>query len=143
MNNIFAYGTLMIQEVFTIVTGREHAQLPARVYGFARYSFRDRVYPAMVAAASVDFVDGVIYARLPKESIEALTAFEDSRYRKITVDAELKDNGRKIKAAAFVLPGDCASLIRKTEWSLTGFRKKNLDTYLDRCSRWRDAFVGK
>jgi gamma-glutamylcyclotransferase (GGCT)/AIG2-like uncharacterized protein YtfP len=143
MNNVFAYGTLMMQEVFTIVTGREHDQIPARVYGFSRYSFRDRVYPAMVASSGADFVDGVIYACLPKDSIEALTDFEDQRYRKITVNAELKESGVKTEAAAFVLPNDSASLIRETEWSLAEFTEKNLESYLERCLRWRDHFVQK
>jgi gamma-glutamylcyclotransferase (GGCT)/AIG2-like uncharacterized protein YtfP len=96
MNKIFVYGTLMAESVVTTLIGRMPPHDKARVFGYARYPVRDRVYPAIVPVttthhhpAAAVVVEGLLLRDLHEREMRRLDEFEGTDYRRVTVRIEL------------------------------------------------------
>lgn len=81
---LFAYGTLMVPEVFRAVCGASRSAGPAVLAGYARFLVRGEVFPAIVPKAGAN-TPGVVYERVTRAMWIRLDAFETDFYRRVTV----------------------------------------------------------
>ena len=59
-SRLFAYGTLMLPDIWTAVTGRPAEPQPARLIGYACFRVAGADFPGILSTGSpVDFVDGL------------------------------------------------------------------------------------
>lgn len=65
MDNLFAYGTLLCEDIFQAVTNCQTPGYEAEQRQYRRLRIRGEEYPGLMAAAGFT-VEGIIYPGLPR-----------------------------------------------------------------------------
>jgi gamma-glutamylcyclotransferase (GGCT)/AIG2-like uncharacterized protein YtfP len=126
---LFAYGTLLVPEVFYGVVGRQIDGQAARLAGHARFRLRGRVYPAIVAHPTQQVL-GALYPDLGADELQRLDDYEGDLYERRAVSVLV---GRLLlPAQAYVLAPAEAGELSADEWDLEQFRREHLASYLAR-----------
>ena len=74
--NIFTYGSLMFERVWTVVVAGTYRKTNARLFGYQRRKIRGEAYPALVPGTADDWVDGVVYLDVGQRDAVRLDRFE-------------------------------------------------------------------
>ncbi len=83
-NNLFVYGTLLFDRVWTKIVGRHADKQPAKLIGWRRLYVRDKCYPGIMSQDGHS-VAGALVTDLYADDWRKLDEFEDVIYvRKIT-----------------------------------------------------------
>jgi gamma-glutamyl AIG2-like cyclotransferase len=130
-HRLYAYGTLQLAPIISLIVGREITARPATLSGYSRYRIADRVYPAIVEASGGSVL-GVLYEYLDAAEMERLDVYEGPLYerRDLAVDV----GGTLIPACTYVLRPEHAHRLSRDEWDLEQFEREHLDSYLTRIS---------
>ncbi|MFZ9893801.1 MAG: gamma-glutamylcyclotransferase family protein [Burkholderiaceae bacterium] len=88
--NLFAYGSLMLPEIFSRVTREKRPYVPATLSGWKRCQVMSEPYPAIVRA-SASSVSGILWIGLGDSEMTRLDTFEGAEYERIAV--EVTDTG--------------------------------------------------
>ena len=130
--NLFAYGSLILPEVWESVAGRMHPSETGSIRGFVRRTVRDATYPGILETGNGgDTVSGVIYRDVDAASVEALDAFESDFYRRQALDARTRAESI-VRCEAYVVPAEHAHLVSDTPWDLDTFARDHLAAFLGR-----------
>ena len=132
--NIFAYGSLIIPEVWEAVTGETHRSEPGHIEGFIRRTVRGASYPGIITCedgGASERVDGAIYHSVAPESLAALDAFESDFYIRVPVIAK-DGSGTAVSCQVYLVPPENAHLLSGEAWDLERFRAEHLDAFLGR-----------
>ena len=81
-HTLFAYGTLMREEVLETVIGRRLQGERAVLSGYRRLCVKGQCYPVLVPSAD-DTVEGLLYRGITEREIVLLDAFEGCEYDRI------------------------------------------------------------
>ncbi len=119
MSNLFAYGTLMCNDIIQNVSGCLLGGMPGALRGFDRRSVRGEHYPALVQQGD-GRVDGVLYCNLPESAWKRLDRFEGTLYTRQRVEVELAD-GSSLPATAYVWRPEFLDLVDSSGWDFTNF----------------------
>eukprot|EP00898_Chlorokybus_atmophyticus_P000564 jgi/Chlat1/1508/Chrsp12S02077 len=133
--NVFVYGTLLAEEVVSVLIGRTPPQRVATVANYHRYGLRGRVYPAVVPKLGASVLFGVT----PRE-LRVFDAFEDVEYTTHQVAAQTAadiaatteptdDNNALVSANLYVWANPADPSLHGT-WDYQMFREQHLDDYL-------------
>lgn len=117
--NLFAYGTLMCEDIMREVSGCRLSHVPGILKGYSRRSVKGEYYPALVPD-ELGRVDGVIYRNVPHSARERLDRFEGEMYERRLVRIELTD-GATLRAAAYVVKPQFLDRLEPSEWDFAGF----------------------
>lgn len=128
MENLFAYGTLMSDEIFEVVTGAGLVGVPGILKGFRRWSVKGERYPAIVAD-DAGLVNGVVYRNLPEPVWSKLDRYEGPLYRRQTVTVRTAD-GTALTAAAYVWKREDTDQLDPQEWRFSEFLNRHRADYL-------------
>ena len=79
--NVFTYGSLMYEAVWTRVVRGQYASSRARLPGFRRLAIRGETYPAVVPDAGGEVL-GRLWFDVAPADVECLDRFEGSEYRR-------------------------------------------------------------
>ena len=120
--NVFTYGSLMFEEIWTNVVAGNYSRQDARLYGYLRRKIRGEIYPAVIAGSNEDYVDGKIYLDVSIDDINSLDVFEGEYYQKRSCECQL-DGGRKIPACVYVFKNKFQYLIESEAWDPDEFSK--------------------
>lgn len=77
--NVFAYGSLMFEDIFLEVTGTSLDAIRATATGWRRFSLEQRTYPGAVPSDK-HCIDGVLWLDVPERALLALDQFEGDEY---------------------------------------------------------------
>lgn len=129
-NNLFVYGTLVIDDVIRTLIDRvpTHETVAARGWRVARLP--ERPYPGLVPGDGE--APGRLYTELTPAEWTTLDAFEDPVYSLTSI--EVLPGPRQ--ALAYVWPE--APLVGT--WSITDLSRADLANYLQRCQAWRNRY---
>jgi gamma-glutamylcyclotransferase (GGCT)/AIG2-like uncharacterized protein YtfP len=119
MENLFAYGTLMCEDIMEEVSGCRLAGVPGTLKGYGRRSVRGEHYPALVPHEE-GRVEGVVYRNVPDSAWERLDRFEGEMYVRQLVQIELND-GSTAQAATYVVQPEFLDLLDPTDWDFGEF----------------------
>ncbi len=133
--SLFAYGSLILPEVFQAVTGVSRVGLPVTAPGFARYALKGRSYPGLISAPG-GAVQGVLYANLELEEWQRLDAFEDDFYVRQSVSI-MHARGETGFAEAYLIRSDRYDVLGTEGWCLDTFTRTALAPFLARISGQR------
>lgn len=86
--NLFAYGTLMVDEIMAEVCAQSVAGERALLRNFSRRAVHEQPFPALIAAAG-EQVWGVLYRDLNDASVARLDRFEGEMYARHPVQVQL------------------------------------------------------
>ncbi|MGI9239975.1 MAG: gamma-glutamylcyclotransferase family protein [Verrucomicrobiales bacterium] len=132
--NIFAYGSLMIPDVWEAVTGETHRSSPGQIEGFIRRTVRGASYPGIIACEggrASEAIDGAIYYDVDPDSLAALDSFESDFYTRVPVMAE-DGSGSAVSCQVYLVPPENAHLLSGEVWDLERFRAEHLAAFLGR-----------
>lgn len=112
--NVFVYGSLLFDDVFTTVTGIHASSEPATLRGFARYRVSEATYPAITREAGASTL-GALIRGLDASAMAALDRFEGDMYirERVHVVTEL---GVTVEAHTYVIVDDAAHLLEDAAW---------------------------
>ena len=124
---LFAYGTLLFEDIFTRVCGTRRQRADATLADFARLRVRGASYPALIASSGCQ-TQGVVYYDIENALWARLDAFEGPQYAREIVHVSV---GEEIVAAAtYVFQSAYAHLLDNTSWSPAWFARNALSDYL-------------
>jgi gamma-glutamylcyclotransferase (GGCT)/AIG2-like uncharacterized protein YtfP len=119
MANLFAYGTLMCEDIMGEVSGSRLSCAPGTVRGYCRRSVREQHYPAL-APDEEGRVEGVIYRDLPSSAWRRLDRFEGEMYLRQLVQVEVID-GATLLAETYIVRPKFLCYLEASEWSFAKF----------------------
>ena len=119
MESLFAYGTLMCEEIMQEVSGCRLSPVPGILQGYCRRSVKNEHFPGLVPNAE-SRVDGVVYRDVPDSAWDRLDRFEGEMYARWLVQIELYD-GAILPAATYVVKPQFLVRLEPSEWNFADF----------------------
>ncbi len=127
MKNLFAYGSLMCEDIMIEVAGCRLSHAPGTLTGYRRRSVIGEHYPAIVPGTE-NTVEGVVYRDVPDSAFDRLDRFEGEMYDRLPVNIELK-NGGALPAETYVLREAFSDLLDQTDWDFDDFIARGKATF--------------
>jgi gamma-glutamylcyclotransferase (GGCT)/AIG2-like uncharacterized protein YtfP len=127
--NIFAYGTLMFEQVWLAVAGMLHKNKKASLIHLKRMSLRGEVYPVLIAGDKNDRVDGVLFFNINRETLAKLDTFEGPQYERREIEVITIDD-KILPACTYILKKEFYHIISEKVWDPEHFEKNQLDLFL-------------
>lgn len=121
--NLFAYGTLLDEEIMARVSGCRPARLPAILPGHRRHALIGKAYPAVVRQEGCT-VQGICYLNLPLRAWQALDLFEDEMYERVPVRI-ITDAGLTLSAETYLCRPEFRHLLAADDWSFADFLRSH------------------
>jgi gamma-glutamylcyclotransferase (GGCT)/AIG2-like uncharacterized protein YtfP len=119
MENLFAYGTLMCDDIMRDVSGCLLSRIPGTLKGYSRRRVRGEHYPAIIADTE-SCVDGVVYQEVPSPAWERLDRFEGRMYFRQRVQIEVSD-GTLLYAETYLVKPEFVDYLEPYEWDFEKF----------------------
>jgi gamma-glutamylcyclotransferase (GGCT)/AIG2-like uncharacterized protein YtfP len=127
--NLFAYGSLMFDEVWSRLVRGHYVKRAARLHGFRRRQVHGDVYPVIVRSSNGDWVDGFVYFDVGTEDIRRVDVFEADAYDRQT-HAVVVEGGEEHRADAYVLKESYAYLVNDCAWDPQWFARQALSGFV-------------
>jgi gamma-glutamylcyclotransferase (GGCT)/AIG2-like uncharacterized protein YtfP len=131
MEHLFAYGTLMCEDIMERVSGCRLSAAPAILRGYRRLSVRGAEYPGIIPHEG-SRVEGLVYRHVSDSAWIRLDRFEGEMYARQRVQIELHD-GATLLAAAYVVQPHFRGGLEKTEWDFAAFLRSRKSRF-----QWQD-----
>jgi gamma-glutamylcyclotransferase (GGCT)/AIG2-like uncharacterized protein YtfP len=119
MLNLFAYGTLMCDDIMRDVSGCRLSQVPGVLKGYSRRSVKGEYYPGLVPDEK-SRVAGIVYRQVPDPAWDRLDRFEGEMYTRRIVQIEL-NNGAALRASTYVVKPEFLEHLEPSEWDFADF----------------------
>lgn len=137
-HKVFTYGTLMLPEVMSAVTGKYFPSTQACLKNYQRFQIKKKIYPAIIYAEEAS-TDGVLYYDIDETSLQRLDFFEDVIYYRKEVVVAINDS-ESIPAYAYIMNPDYESSLSTEAWDLQTFKDECLERYVRRTSQWMEEY---
>lgn len=119
MDNLFAYGTLMCEDIFQAVTGCQCPGFAGELEQYRRLRIRGEEYPGLIAAEGFT-VTGIVYPDLSRAAWENLDSFEGGMYERRPVEVVLR-SGEIWPASTYVIRNAFEDRLEPAPWSREDF----------------------
>jgi len=129
MSNIFTYGSLMFNPVWSRVVAGSYDRLEAVLQGYNRLSVRDEVYPVVVPSAFNSQVRGFVYRNVSTSDLERLDQFEGEYYIRKTEQVIILDM-TILPAEVYVLKEEYYTIISHQEWDPVHFSTTGIHYFM-------------
>jgi len=127
MIHLFAYGTLMCEDIMHEVAGCSVRSVSAVLDGYCRLRVRDETYPGLIRRAGAA-VEGVLYRDIPKSAWKRLDRFEGAMYVRQSLRVRTED-GALVPADTYVVrPRDRHRLVA-ADWDFDEFLAGGKDRF--------------
>jgi gamma-glutamylcyclotransferase (GGCT)/AIG2-like uncharacterized protein YtfP len=127
MENLFAYGTLMCDDIMRDVSGRRLFRVSGTLKGYSRRRVRGELYPAIIADPE-SCVDGVMYRDVPAAVLERLDRFEGRMYLRKSVQITLND-GAFLYAETYLVKPEFVDCLEASEWDFEKFLQNDKTSF--------------
>ena len=122
---VFAYGTLMFDEVMEAVVGRRFEGVPARLRGYERYQVLGQSYPAIVRR-NEGVTEGILFRGIDEETLARLDRFEGSSYRREWIALDTGES-----AWVYVVAPGKERLLSDEPWNPDDFLREHGATFAE------------
>jgi gamma-glutamylcyclotransferase (GGCT)/AIG2-like uncharacterized protein YtfP len=128
MTNIFTYGTLMFEEIWSQVVTGEYRRFPAILDGYDRKMARDEEYPVLYPHTPSSQVEGFVYLDVSDADLAKLDYFKGDYYFRKSEDVLVLESGKMV-AAVYVLKEEYYSIISNKNWDPDYFKAQGIDLF--------------
>ncbi|MBD2859693.1 gamma-glutamylcyclotransferase [Spongiibacter sp. KMU-158] len=132
--HLFAYGSLMCEDIVSEVAGEPLLCEPARLEGFVRRAIKGEEYPGMIALEG-ESVPGAIIRNVSGAGWQRLDAFEGEMYDRQQVQVMLAD-GSAIAAQTYVIRPEYVHVLEAFEWDFEAFLKSGKARFEQHYKGW-------
>ncbi|MEQ8211093.1 MAG: gamma-glutamylcyclotransferase family protein [Lacipirellulaceae bacterium] len=130
--NLFAYGTLIFEDIWQQVVGRAVKNGPAELQGYEVKRVVDDLYP-VIQPAPAERASGVIYFDLTTTDLARLDQYESHFYERIEVHP-VNEKNERITCQTYVLSESYSSLASEDTWTVQWFADHAKAEYMKRLS---------
>lgn len=116
-SRLFAYGSLMLPEVFVAVCGTSRPGTAATLRDHACRRLRGLPYPGLIVAAGSS-TGGLLYSAIDAALWARLDAYEGDDYQRVPVTVRRASDGRALGAHVYLLRATAHALLEDAPWSL-------------------------
>lgn len=134
---LFAYGSLMCNEIMTAVSGLKGVAQPASLRGYSRHRVRAESYPGIVAEPGGE-VRGILYSTVPHDAWLRLDRFEGEMYERRLVEVR-SDLGDITLAHTYVVTDSYRGLLEADDWDFEDFLKTGKQAFLEEYGGWCES----
>lgn len=122
MKNLFAYGTLMCDDIMQEVCTHALAGERALLSGYSRHAVIDQPFPALIESTG-EQLWGVLYREVPEDGWLRLDRFEGVNYARRAVRVQLA-SGDKVEAEVYVVIESYRDQVSSEPWDYEQFLEK-------------------
>jgi gamma-glutamylcyclotransferase (GGCT)/AIG2-like uncharacterized protein YtfP len=119
MKNLFAYGTLMCDDIMGEVSGFRLSHTTGTLKGYTRRAVKGEHYPALLPDDK-DRVEGVAYLDVPESAWHRLDRFEGEMYERLRVEITL-GSGATLHAETYVVKPEFLIRLEPHGWDFAEF----------------------
>lgn len=134
--SVFTYGTLMIPETISVISGDLCSGELATLPGYIRYKVRNAPYPVVVTDPEGS-VSGYLFRGLSPQGLANLDAYEATIYERVLA-AVILENGSKEEAWVYRLCDKYRSSVIEEPWDAAVYLKGRLPEYVQKLRNPRD-----
>ena len=128
MKNIFVYGSLMNDEVFSCLIRGKFKRCFATLYGYKRTKIVGKNYPAIRRSFHCK-VNGILIMGLSYRHLIVLDRFEGSLYKRISVSV-YTSQGKKRSCDTYFFKENYQHLLKVDEWCNDYFRDNHMVSFI-------------
>lgn len=132
-HDLFAYGTLMVREVFDRVAGGHWSALPARIDNYAAYKVNGTHYPALVPKVG-ESQPGTFLTGIDTTTLLRLDAYEGQEFKRSLLPVRVFLDQNKVEDArtawVYLLKPGYRNRLTRERWSTKRFAAEWLAEYL-------------
>jgi gamma-glutamylcyclotransferase (GGCT)/AIG2-like uncharacterized protein YtfP len=132
MRNIFTYGSLMFDPVWSRVVGSRYDRCEAILQGYDRKGVRGEVYPAIIPGGAHSQVPGLVHLDVSTADMEKLDQFEGEYYFRKTVQVITLDMAI-LPAEIYVLKQEYYAIISNRDWDPVHFATTGIHYFMHNC----------
>lgn len=129
MPNVFTYGSLMFDPVWSRVVAGTYDRLEAVLHGYDRKRIRDDVYPVIFPASPLSRVEGIVYQAVTATDLARLDSFEGEYYFRKTAQVVLADTF-SLAAEVYVLKEEYYVIISPDSWDPVQFSTTDIHYFM-------------
>ena len=129
MTNIFTYGSLMFDSVWSKVVAGSYDRLESVLQGYDRKGVYNEFYPVVVPSTFHSQVRGIVYRNVSISDLDRLDQFEGEYYFRKTekvITLEL----RILAAEVYVLKEEYYSIISPQGWDPVHFSTTGIHSFM-------------
>ena len=129
MTNIFTYGSLMFDSVWSKVVTGSYDRLESVLQGYDRKGVYNELYPVVVPSSFHSQVRGIVYRNVSISDLDRLDQFEGEYYFRKTekvITLEL----RILAAEVYVLKEEYYSIISPQGWDPVHFSTTGIHSFM-------------
>lgn len=132
--NLFAYGTLLVPDIWNSVVGESFRSEAAVLPGFEIFRVIGGDYPGIVKSERADAkVPGRVFYDLDEIAIARLDTYEGTFYERLEVECKHLDFEGEIHCSSYIIPQLTAEEVLSDEvWTLEWFQAEAQDAYIGR-----------
>lgn len=134
MPNIFTYGSLMFDQVWSRVVKGDYDRCESFLQGYDRKGIRGEVFPALFPAAPESRVQGIVYFDVAASDLVSIDRFEGEYYFRTTELVDTEEAGL-ISAEIYVLKEEYYTILSRHNWDAEHFSTRDIyffiHSYLD------------
>ena len=126
--NLFAYGTLRHQKIFSLVAGEHGVAFFALLPNYQAWTLKGQIYPGPAPCAE-DQVLGTLYCDLSEYQWGLLDYFEGEFYWKVEINVRVEDRSRN--ALTYLLKPDYYGMLSARRWDYEHFLEADFKRFID------------
>lgn len=120
INKLFTYGTLMLDEIFFSITGKEFRSTPAYLINYQCLQVKNKIYPGLISGNGK--VTGKLYHDIPAETFAKLDNYEGQEYRReIIVTHQYPSD--QITAWCYLYKTELKNNLLENAWTLEWYKQ--------------------
>ena len=126
--NLFAYGTLMCEDILSAVADCSPASAAAVLKNYRRLKVRDEHYPGLIHHPG-GWVEGLLYRDIKPAAWARLDRFEGAMYERVSVVVEF-DDVTLVQADTYLIRPESEHRLEPVEWDFEGFLAHGKDGFV-------------
>jgi hypothetical protein len=128
--NLFTYGSLMFEPVWSTLVRQPHASMLARIDDFDRQGVLDELYPGLIHKPGAH-TQGRLWLGLNDSEVAVLDAFEGVSYHRQSVQVAISARrGGQTRVPAQVYVFSDTQRLTGRPWDMQRFRDFDLERFL-------------
>jgi gamma-glutamylcyclotransferase (GGCT)/AIG2-like uncharacterized protein YtfP len=136
MHKLFTYGSLMCEDIMSIVVGSPLLSKSAILPDFQRLTMKDEQYPGVVSFSG-GLVEGIVYQGIKEQGWKRLDRFEGEIYSRERVVVNYPENGQET-VYCYVVKPEFRQLLTKTPWDFQAFLEHGKKIFQARYMGFKD-----
>ena len=125
--DLFAYGTLMCEDIMLAVTGERFSRNAGFLRDYQRRKIKGEVYPGVIPRPG-GVVEGIVYRDVSDAAWSLLDSFEGEMYRRQVVRVSIAD-GTSLEAHTYVVRPEFKDRLGSSEWNFEKFLRRGKKTF--------------